>query len=139
LKPPDATSLKSIHSHPQLNLTTKIQEGKKKNKTHHPLPHEKPHPKTLRLKRNLTPLREIKHIAFPPRDFLPRLITNDKLAIDNDLHLMVRILIHQRRAFLKAVQAAGYWLCGVGAGLSVWKCGRAGGENVAKEGVFVGY
>jgi hypothetical protein len=70
------------------------QKDQKKSQTHHPLPHKKPHSKRLRLERNFAALREIKHIPLPPLHDLARLITNLKLAIHNDLHLMIRILIH---------------------------------------------
>ena len=58
---------------------------------------------------------------------LARLIADVELALNDDLHLVVRVRVHQRSTLLETVEAAADGLVGVGAG-----------EDVAEEGVVVG-
>lgn len=60
-------------------------------------------------------------------DTLPRLIANIELPIDDDLHFVVRVRVHEGGPLLETVQPAGDGFLAVG-----------GREDVAEEGVFVG-
>ena len=63
-----------------------------------PLPDEKSKPKVVRLKRNLRTLGKVKHIALSRVHFLARLVRDVEAAVDNDLHLVVRVLVDKRSA-----------------------------------------
>lgn len=62
-------------------------------------------------------------------NFLARPILDVKLAVDNDLHLVVRIVVHQRRSLLQSVEARDDGGYGV-----VW----LGSCEVSQEGILVG-
>lgn len=106
---------------------------------HHPLPHEKPHPESSRLKGDPTAAREVEDVAAAAGDALARLVADDELAVDDHLHLVVRVLVHQRRARLQPVQAARDGRRAVRARLRVRQPRRARREDVAEVCVFVGY
>ena len=78
-----------------------------------PLPRIKRQPIIIRLKRNRRPLRKIKHIPRRSMHLFARLIRNDKRALDNNLHLVIRVRIHERRALLQAVETCRDGLLGV--------------------------
>jgi hypothetical protein len=58
---------------------------------------------------------------------LARLVADIELSLNNDLHLMVRVRVHQGRPLLETIEATGHGLLGVGARI-----------HVAEEGVLVG-
>jgi hypothetical protein len=57
---------------------------------------------------------------------LARLIADIELPFNNDLHLMIRVRVHEGRPLLETIKTTGHGLLGVGAGV-----------HVAEEGVLV--
>ena len=68
---------------------------------------------SLRRKGDLRSLGEIKHIPRRGRHLLARLIGNLKLALQDNLHLIVGIGIHQWGPFLQAIESARDRLFGI--------------------------
>ena len=77
-----------------------------------PLPTKKSQPPFLRLERNHAALWEKEHVALCRLDTLPTLIRYFKIAVHNDLHLVIGIGVDERGARLEAVEAGGYWVFG---------------------------
>lgn len=79
-----------------------------------PLPNKETQTKIVRLEGNLTPLGEEEHIAFFRLDFLARLVADIKVAVDDNLNLIVRVRVHERCSLFQAVEATADGLVGVG-------------------------
>lgn len=79
-----------------------------------PLPNKETQTKVVRLEGNLTPLGEEEHIALFRLDFLARLVADIKVAVDDNLNLIVRVRVHERCSLFQAVEAAADGLVGVG-------------------------
>lgn len=71
----------------------------------------------------------IENVALDSVHLLAGLISNVELAVDDDLHLVVSVVVDERRALLETVEAGGDGGDGV-VGLR--------GHDVAEEGVLVG-
>lgn len=70
-----------------------------------PLPTVKPQPALLRLKSDDTPLGKEKHISLCRFDALSALIGDFKVAVDDDLHLVVGVGVDERGAGVEAKEA----------------------------------
>lgn len=67
----------------------------------------------LRRERNLRALRKEEHISRLSLNLLARLIGDGERALNDDLHLVVRVRVDERGALLQPVEAAGDGLLGV--------------------------
>lgn len=72
-----------------------------------PLPHKEPQPALLRFKRNHAPLWKEEDIPLFRLHALPALIRNLKVAVNDDLHLVVGVGIDERGTRFEAVEARG--------------------------------
>ena len=63
--------------------------------------------------RNLRTLGEVEGVAWYGVHLVARLVTNVEAALYDDLHLVVRVFVHQRRSFLEAVETGTDWFLGV--------------------------
>jgi hypothetical protein len=72
-------------------------------------------------------LWEVEDIPLLGLNLLAGLVADGELAINNDLHLIVGVLVDERGALLEAVEASRDWLGGI-----------SRGRNVPKEGVLIG-
>jgi len=71
-----------------------------------PLPGIERKPIIVRLEGNIAASREVKHIALGRLDLVARLVADVEVAFQDDFHLVVVVLVHERSAFLKSVEAA---------------------------------
>lgn len=69
------------------------------------LPHKEAQAITIRRERDLGALGEIKHVARDGVHLLPGLVLDVELALDDDLHLVVRVRVDERRALFQTVEA----------------------------------
>jgi len=63
--------------------------------------------------RDLAALWEVEDISRYRVHLVARLVTDVEAALEDDLHLVIRVLVDQRRALLEAVEAGGDGLLGV--------------------------
>lgn len=71
-----------------------------------PLANEEANTKVVGRKGNLRALGEVKNVALLRLDLVASLVADVKVAVDDELDLVVRVLVDKRSAFLEAVDAA---------------------------------
>ncbi len=72
-----------------------------------PLANKEAQPVAIRTEGNLGPLGEIQHVSWRRMHLLACLILDVEFALDDDLHLVVGVRVHERRALFQAVEAGG--------------------------------